>query len=72
MSSSTFGFYTEPVNGICELSIIRESKNKLRISTLTPLSDDQVRDLYWIILLMKKTGMNLKEILEKSGVRYDV
>ncbi len=65
-----FAMYSEPVNGASELSIVRESQNTLKIRTVNPLSDDQMEDIYWSVLLMMKTGKTLKEMLNvKKGKR---
>lgn len=47
-----------------EVTLIRESKRKISIITEVPLNDDQMHDLYWIVLLMEKTGKRLKDFYE--------
>lgn len=60
----TFSMYTEPVNGVSDVTLIRHSKHKIEITTAEkPLDDDQMRDLYWIVLLMLKTGKTMKDML---------
>ena len=67
MSVSTYAFMTEPVCGVHEVVLRREGKNKIIVSTNNPLSDDQMQDLYWIILAMEKTGARLKDLYETEG-----
>lgn len=62
----TFAMLTESVNGVSELMLRREGRNKIIISCVKPLTDDQMRDLYWIALAMEKTGKNLKDLLSGS------
>lgn len=59
----TYAMMTESVNGAHEVVLRRESHNKIIVSTLKDLSDKQMQDLYWVILLMQRSGLTLKEIL---------
>ena len=57
-----YGMFTSPVNGVSDATIIREGYHKIKISTENTLTDDQVRDLYWLVLAMSNTGKTLKEL----------
>ena len=47
--------------------IVRGKDNKITIHTRDcPLTDEQVDDLYGIVLLMCKTGKTLKELLSAN------
>ena len=59
----TFSMMTEPVNNVSEVVLIRKSKTKLEVSTLEPLNDDQMRDIYWVTLAMSRTGLTLGEMI---------
>ena len=67
MSVSTYAFMTEPVSGVHEAVLRREGKNKIIVSTNHPLSDDQMKDLYWVILAMEKTGVRLKDLFRSKN-----
>lgn len=53
-----------------DVLIRRDGMTKLVVSTSNALTDDQMEDLYWIVLLMNKTGMSLKE-LRKEGIIWN-
>ena len=59
----TFAFMSEPVNGVSDVTVRRESRESVVIRTKLPLEDDQLRDLYWITLAMMNTGMRLKDLI---------
>ena len=59
----TFAFMSEPVNGVSDVTVRRESQNSVVIRTKLPLEDDQLKDLYWITLAMMNTGMRLKDLI---------
>lgn len=67
MSVSTYAFMTEGKSGVYETMLRREGKNKIIVSTNNPLSDDQMQDLYWVILAMEKTGKRLKELFKEEA-----
>ena len=60
-----YAMFTDSTNGVHDVVLRREGRNNIMVSTIDPLSDDQMRDLYWVSLLMAKTGLTLKEILNK-------
>ena len=60
-----YAMLTNPVNGISDVVMVRDGKSAIRIRTEKPLTDDQMRDLYWTILTMAKTGKTLKEIINQ-------
>ena len=69
MSKSTYAIYSEPnsytsmqTSPISEVCLHREGMNKIVISTLNPLDDDQMSDIYWIVSAMQKTGKRLKDM----------
>ena len=57
-----YSMFTEPVNGVSELVLRREEPTKISITTDKPLTDEQMRDLYWAVLAMHKTGLTLHEL----------
>ena len=59
----TFAFMSEPVNGVSDVTVRRESQDSVVIRTKLPLEDDQLKDLYWITLAMMNTGMRLKDLI---------
>lgn len=61
-----YAMFTEPRNGVVDVTIRRETKNKIMVTTENPLTDDQMRDLYWIVLAMSRSGMRLKDMLNKG------
>lgn len=67
MSVSTYAFMTESVNGVHDTVLRRDGKNKIIVSTNHPLSDDQMKDLYWVILAMEKTGVRLKDLFKSKN-----
>lgn len=62
----TYAMMTEQIGGVNECLVIREKKNRIAICTQNTLTDDQMRDLYWISLAMSRTGMTLKDIIRKE------
>lgn len=60
MSVSTYAFMTE------ETVVRRDGRNKISILTHNPLTDDQMKDLYWVVLAMEKTGARLKDMFENK------
>ena len=65
-SPNTYGENT--TNKIAEVSLRRETENKIILNTVKRLSDEQMQDLYWVVLLMEKTGLSLKEILKGENI----
>lgn len=65
--SITVGNTTYPIS---EVSVRRDTENKVTIFTQTPLTDDQMRDLYWLAYAMQKTGKTLKEIMTNETTVY--
>ena len=61
-----FGMYADPMNDESEIIIIRTGMKKIGITTREPLSDEQVQDLYWIVMAMSKTGKRLGELFKKE------
>lgn len=62
----SYAFFSEPVNNVSDVSVIRESPHRTVIRTVHPLSDKQVEDIYWCTIIMMKTGKGLKEILQEN------
>lgn len=60
----SYAFYSQPVNGVSEVGVVRDGLNKISILTVEPLSDKQVEQIYWLVYIMMKTGKsNIQEIL---------
>jgi len=66
----TFAIYATPNvtvgNTTCqvsEVSVRRDGENKIVIFTRTPLTDDQMQDLYWLSYAMEKTGKTMKDLI---------
>ena len=69
MTNKATAFFTEPIApGVHEATVMRYGKNQIRISTLEPISDEQMSELMWIVTLMVKTKLPLKEILKQNGI----
>ena len=62
-----YAMFTSPVNGISEVTLVREGRHKIQITTEQPLSDDQMQDLYWVTLAMHKTGKRLKDLFKNES-----
>ena len=50
------------------VTVRRDSLNKIVIGTEEPLTDEQMKDLYWISYLMMKTGKCAKDIFSESSI----
>ena len=61
-----YAMYSKSENGNVTTLITRESEHSMNIKTVTPLTDDQMKDLYWIVELMTLTGKTLTEILNRG------
>ena len=61
----TYAMMTSSVNGVSDVVVRRDGEKKIVIRTDNTLTDDQMRDLYWVALLMSKTGKKLKELMGK-------
>ena len=57
--------YSKSDNGNVTTLITRESEHSIKVRTVTPLTDDQMADLYWVTELMVHTGKTLREILDR-------
>lgn len=64
----TFALMQEPVNGVCGVLLRRETSNKICVATTEPLTDEQMQDLYWIVSLMHRTKLPLKEIMKGASI----
>ena len=69
-----YAMFTNSENGTHDVILRREGRNQIMVTTEVPLTDDQMRDLYWIVLAMEKTGKTMKDlvkvnerIIEESG-----
>lgn len=49
-----------------ELMVVRESRTTVKIKTRKELTDDQVKDLYWVALAMETTGKRMKDIMKED------
>jgi len=66
----TFAMYTSPESytgnttpKVSEVCLHRQTETRLVIDTLVPLTDEQMSDLYWLTLLMMKTGKRMKDLI---------
>lgn len=62
----TFALTTEPVNGVVDVTLRRDSKTRIIISTSHELDDNQMQDLYWITLAMFRTGKTFTELMKEN------
>lgn len=58
-----YAMFSDPVNGVSEVMLRRESANKIIITTAKPMTDDQMTDLYWTVSAMSRTGLTLHELM---------
>ena len=58
--------YSKSDNNAVTTMLTRESEHSIKIRTVTPLTDDQMADLYWVTELMIHTGKTLRGILDKG------
>lgn len=63
---SAYAMMSESVNGVHKVVLRREQKNKIIVSTENKLNDDQMHDLYWVVLLMCTTGLRLKDLFKEA------
>jgi hypothetical protein len=61
--SNTTCLVSAPANGVNEVCVLRDSKYTIKISTLEPLDDDQMRDIYYLTYAMYKTKKRLKDLV---------
>ena len=59
-----YAMYSKTDNGNVTTLITRGSEHTINIKTVTPLTDEQMADLYWVTELMVHTGKTLREILD--------
>lgn len=59
-----YAYFTEPINGHSDVTVIRDAKDRVGIRTKTPLTDEQMRDLYWIVSWMMRTGKTMKDLMK--------
>ena len=69
-----YAMFTDSANGTHDVILRREGRNQIMVTTEVPLTDDQMRDLYWVVLYFEKTGKTMKDlvkvnerIIEESG-----
>ena len=55
----------KPVNGVSKVSLIRQGHNSIVITSQKPLNNEQMRNLYWIVLAMAETGKTFSEIIKE-------
>lgn len=61
-----YAMYSKSDNNAVTTMLTRESKHSIKVRTVTPLTDDQMEDLYWVTELMVHSGKTLKEILDRG------
>lgn len=54
----------KPVNGVSKVTLIRQGHNTIIITSLKPLNNEQMRNLYWIVLAMAETGKTFSELIK--------
>lgn len=59
----TYAMFTSSDSSTKEVILRRDGRNKIIVTTVNELSDDQMRDLYWTVLAMERTGKTLKELM---------
>ena len=62
----TYSMMSNPVEGVCDVILRRDGYSKIIVTTMDPLTDDQMRDLFWIVSMMSKNGVRLKDMFEKE------
>lgn len=63
----TSALMTESKNGLSDVVVRRESRNKIVVFTAEPLSDDQMNDLFSAVLIMVKGKRRLWKQLDEDG-----
>ena len=58
-----YAMFSDPVNGVSDVMLRRESANKIIITTAKPMNDEQMTDLYWVVSAMSRTGLTLHELM---------
>lgn len=61
-----YAMFTESVNGTHDVILRREGRNQIMVTTEVPLTDDQMRDLYWVVLYFEKTGKTMKDLVRSD------
>lgn len=61
-----YAMYSKPDNNAVTTMLTRESEHSIKVRTVTPLTDEQMADLYWVTELMVLTGKTLREILDRK------
>lgn len=59
----TTAWMSEPVNGESDAVLLREGRTRIAILTRNPLTDEQVKELYYVALFMQASGKTLREAL---------
>lgn len=55
----------KPVNGVSKVTMARQGHNSIIITTQKRLNNEQMRNLYWIVLAMAETGKTFSEIIKE-------
>ena len=61
-----YAMMTDSVNGVHEVILRRDGRNKIIVTTNKPVTDEQMNDLYWTVLIMTKTGKRLKDLVSQQ------
>lgn len=61
-----YAMMTDSVNGVHEVILRRDGRNKIIVTTNKPVTDEQMSDLYWTVLIMTKTGKRLKDLVSQQ------
>lgn len=61
-----YAVMTSPVENVYQIILRREGRKKIIVSTANELSDEQMEDLYWIVLAMSSAGKRLKDLIKSE------
>ena len=61
-----YAIMTDSDNGVHEVILRRDGRNKIIVTTNKSVTDEQMNDLYWTILVMTQTGKRLKDLVSQQ------
>ena len=59
-----YAMMSSPVSDVYQTILRREGRKKIIVSTANEMSDEQMEELYWIVLAMSNTGKRLKDLIK--------
>jgi len=62
----TYAMMPDPESGMQDVFLRRDGRNKIIIHAEKSLTDDQMQDIYWVVLAMVRTGKRLKDLIGRE------